>query len=133
MERDRIEDLLKGFKHLDCGERARFIRKLIKKISKNPTELTFIRSLLSQIPESAALDSVPVEVLPKIFSFLDLNSLGVVGRVNRKFLNLVTGDLNCWRGGVDRMQLQDTLTIHSSSHLAKFKMTRAVIWRSPPT
>lgn len=92
------ERLLAEISNLSGSERSRLLRKLVRRCSRNTSEMNFLRSLVQAVPTSVGLDKLPPELVSKVLAELDPASLIRLARSSRRWWQAIWSDELIWKG-----------------------------------
>lgn len=92
-----VERLLAEVAGLSAPDRSRFLRKLVRRCSRNISEMNFLRSLVQAVPASVGLDRLPAELVGKILGELDPVALIRLARTSRRWWQTVWSDGRIWK------------------------------------
>lgn len=102
-----VDKLIADLGTLGPAEKARFLRKLVKRSAKQPSELHFLRSLLQALPVGSDLETLPPEISAKILANLDQETLVKMSRTSRRWWTNIWGQEQIWKEVLSKERLSE--------------------------
>lgn len=102
-----VDKLIADLGTLSPAEKARFLRKLVKRSARQPSELHFLRSLLQAVPVGSDLETLPPEISSKILANLDQATLVKMSRTNRRWWTNIWSEEQIWKDVLSKERLSE--------------------------